>query len=202
MLDDRPAARELLTNLKRDRVRLAAELDRASGEWGYEDLIYRFWHQSFKVYYLQGETVAMVDALRALSPGGRPFHPWFEEIIKAGTGLQFEREHNSAGSRSPGRYSRPSGTAASSSRWPSSTARNSTNRRRFSPPAGRPSSTSTNSDDVPAPVRCDHSVLMSARNKSGIARRKDLAAVEDMADADTDRPGRHGRRRRGCQGRM
>lgn len=94
MLDDRPAARELLTNLKRDQVRLAAELDRASGEWGYEDFVYRFWHQSFKVYYLQGETVAMVDALRAVSPGGRPFHPWFEEIIKAGTGLQFERGHN------------------------------------------------------------------------------------------------------------
>ena len=94
MLDDRPAARELLTNLKRDHVRLAAELDRASGEWGYEDLIYRFWHQSFKVYYLQGATMAMVDALRAVAPGRRPFHPWFEEIIKAGTGLQFEREHN------------------------------------------------------------------------------------------------------------
>lgn len=92
--DDRPEARELLSNLKRDRDQLGAILDRASGEWGYEDFIYRFWHQSFKVYYLQGHTVAMVDALRAVSPDDRRLHPWFEEIIRAGTGRHFEREHN------------------------------------------------------------------------------------------------------------
>ena len=94
MLDDRPEARELLRNLKRDRARVVSELDRTSGEWGYEDLIYRFWHQSFKVYYLQHDTLCMVDALRAVSPGGRPFHPWFEGIISAGTGQSFELEHN------------------------------------------------------------------------------------------------------------
>jgi hypothetical protein len=92
--DDRPEARELLSNLKRDRERLAALLDEASDEWGSEDLIYRFWHQSFKVYYLQSHTLAMVDALRDISPEARPLHPWFEEIINAGTGLQFEWEHN------------------------------------------------------------------------------------------------------------
>lgn len=94
VLDDRPEARELLSNLKRDRDQLRAILDRASDDWGYEDLIYRFWHQSFKVYYLQGHTVAMVDALRAVSPDDRRLHPWFEEIISAGTGQHFEREQN------------------------------------------------------------------------------------------------------------
>jgi len=94
VLDDRPAARELLTNIKRDRARLTAALDRASGEWGYEDAIYRFWHQSFKVYALQNETLALVDALRAVSPGARPLHPWFEEIIRTGTGRHFQLEHN------------------------------------------------------------------------------------------------------------
>lgn len=94
MPDERPEARELLSNLKRDRDRLAAVPDRASDEWGYEDLIYRFWHQSFKVYYLQGHTLAMVEALRAISPGDRPLHPWFEEIIREGTGQYFGWEHN------------------------------------------------------------------------------------------------------------
>jgi hypothetical protein len=50
--DHHPEARELLNNLKRDRGSLAALLDRTADEWVYEDLIYRFWHQSFKVYYL------------------------------------------------------------------------------------------------------------------------------------------------------
>lgn len=95
MPDDRPAARELLANLKRDHAKLVATLDQVSGDWGYEDPIYRFWHQSFKVYHLlQGGTLAMVAALRAVSPGGGPLHPWFEEIVGAGTGLRFEAEHN------------------------------------------------------------------------------------------------------------
>lgn len=94
MTDDRAEARELLGNLKRDRDTFAALLDRTANEWVYEDLVYRFWHQSFKVYYLQTETLAMVEALRAVSPGSRPLHPWFEEIVSAGSGLQFEPEHN------------------------------------------------------------------------------------------------------------
>jgi hypothetical protein len=47
--DDRSEGRELLSSLKRDQERLAALLDEASDEWVYEDLIYHFWHQSFKV---------------------------------------------------------------------------------------------------------------------------------------------------------
>lgn len=94
MLDDRPAARELLANLKRDQARLAGSLERVSGHWGYEDPIYRFWHQSFKVYRLQDDTLSMVDALRGVSPGGRPLHPWFEQIVATGTGQRFELEHN------------------------------------------------------------------------------------------------------------
>jgi hypothetical protein len=50
--DDRPAARQLLANLQRDHATLVETLDHVSGHWGYEDLIYRFWHQSFKVYPL------------------------------------------------------------------------------------------------------------------------------------------------------
>jgi len=43
----------------------------ARGEpWASEDLIYRFYHQSFKVFAIQALTITIVDALRALLPNG------------------------------------------------------------------------------------------------------------------------------------
>jgi hypothetical protein len=59
----------------------------------YEDGAYRFWHQSFKVYALQGFIARVADTLRSLSPD-RIIHPWFELIVAAGTGRKFERSHN------------------------------------------------------------------------------------------------------------
>ena len=42
--------------------------------WEYEDRIYRFYHGSFKVYWLQNGTTKITQALQALAPlGGRPF---------------------------------------------------------------------------------------------------------------------------------
>lgn len=38
------------------------------GEWVFEDLVYRFYHQSFKVYGIQSSTNQVVEALRALLP--------------------------------------------------------------------------------------------------------------------------------------
>ena len=40
--DDRPEARELLDNIKREHGRLRDLLAEASSHWGYEDSIYRF----------------------------------------------------------------------------------------------------------------------------------------------------------------
>jgi hypothetical protein len=61
----------------------------------YEDLVYRFYHQSFKVYYLQEHTKAIVEALKSLAPSGATFTPMFEEIYHAGaSGKQFEMKHN------------------------------------------------------------------------------------------------------------
>jgi hypothetical protein len=93
--DPRPVAAELLTNVKRDHDALTRMLKKFSGH-DYEDTVYRFWHQSFKVYYLaQGATVEMVEALRRLSPGGRQhLNAWFEQIIAAGTGRTFDMQDN------------------------------------------------------------------------------------------------------------
>jgi hypothetical protein len=92
--DDRPQAHALLANLKRDERSLRGLLDEASSHWGYEDLVYRFWHQSWKLYSIQGLTARLVDALRAVAPAGCELNPWFERIIAEGTGLKFEPGHN------------------------------------------------------------------------------------------------------------
>lgn len=65
----------------------------ADVETEYEDLFYRFYHQSFKVYRLQAVTKRVVEALQELAPE-RDLNPWFLEIVREGTGKVFEREHN------------------------------------------------------------------------------------------------------------
>lgn len=85
--------RRLLAALRRDRAELEALLERCDGHWGGEDAVYRFYHQSFKVYALQHTTEAIVERLRALAPD-RELNPWFLEIVGAGTGLVFAPRHN------------------------------------------------------------------------------------------------------------
>src|SRR5262249_10513569 len=54
---------ELLANIQARWAELAKLLDDINAHWVYEDLIYRFYHQSFKVYALQRETTRIVAAL-------------------------------------------------------------------------------------------------------------------------------------------
>ena len=91
--DDRPEERQLLENLRAHRAELARLLEELGSHWGFEDPIYRFYHQSFKVFGLQATTERIVERLRALAPG-RELNPWFVEIVQRGTGLSFESEHN------------------------------------------------------------------------------------------------------------
>jgi hypothetical protein len=90
----RDAAEEaLLQSLRRDRSELEKLLEASSNHWGYEDPIYRFYHQSFKVYGLQHQTQTIRDRLQALAPD-RPLNPWFVQIIEPGTGKRFRSEDN------------------------------------------------------------------------------------------------------------
>jgi hypothetical protein len=93
MVDDREPVMKLLANIKTALPELEAMLERWGGHWGYEDGIYRLYHQSWKVYRLQGATTDMVEQLRALLPE-RPLNEWFLRIVSEGTGKEFEREHN------------------------------------------------------------------------------------------------------------
>ena len=61
----------------------------------YEDRLYRFYYQSNKVYYLQGDTERAAELLREIGREiGRELNPWFEEIVSSGTGIEFDVSHN------------------------------------------------------------------------------------------------------------
>lgn len=83
----------LLAKLRERKAALSDLLAKSSDHWGYEDPVYRFYHQSFKVYYLQEQTRSIVAALADLAPD-RPLNSWFLEIVKLGTSHEFTTEHN------------------------------------------------------------------------------------------------------------
>ena len=87
--------RELLNRIKENLPNLKALLEEVNGHWYYEDLIYRFYHQSFKVYRIQEVTQKIVDTLKKLVPENETINPFFEEILREGaSGKKFEYEHN------------------------------------------------------------------------------------------------------------
>jgi len=83
----------LLAELKLRRERLSRLLTSCSDPAGYEDPVYRFYHQSFKVYGLQSQTKSIVRELNALLPG-QPLNLWFLEILGHGTSREFHLADN------------------------------------------------------------------------------------------------------------
>jgi hypothetical protein len=98
-------AEYLQKRLEKERALLDAikakltELDEVlvSFGYGYEDGLYRFYHQSFKVYSLQDCTLNAVRTFRNIAEAtGNQLCEWFEQIVADGTGAKFEAEHNSS----------------------------------------------------------------------------------------------------------
>lgn len=89
--DQRPEVVGLFDMLKRNRDSLERLLQRCNVER--EDGIYRFYHQSFKVYSLQPLTTDIVSALQSLRPS-RPLNKWFAQIVAEGTGNAFSMRDN------------------------------------------------------------------------------------------------------------
>lgn len=86
---------ELLSNIKSRLPELIVLWEEVNSHWGYEDPIYRFYHQSFKVYSLQDATRKIVEALKTIAPKGQSFCVEFQEIYEVGaSGKQFELAHN------------------------------------------------------------------------------------------------------------
>ncbi|MEQ1912228.1 MAG: hypothetical protein ABMA15_25635 [Vicinamibacterales bacterium] len=92
-IDRRELEAEMLQNLRAQREGLTALLASCSDHWGFEDPVYRYYHQSYKVYALQHQTDRIVSELRALLPS-RALNPWFLDIVRRGTGKVFEVSDN------------------------------------------------------------------------------------------------------------
>lgn len=83
----------MFTALKAKLPELEALQLKLNSEWGYEDHLYRFYHQSFKVYYAQEATQDIVKALQSLLPD-QPLNEWFMGIVARGTGKVFKLDCN------------------------------------------------------------------------------------------------------------
>jgi len=92
-IDPRIEAQELFTAIKANLAALEELRGETQGEWGTADAVYRFYHQSFKVYRAQDMTVRVVRALQSLLPE-RPLNSWFRQIVAEGTNKQFSTAHN------------------------------------------------------------------------------------------------------------
>lgn len=92
-MDDTPDVLALHGALKRELPRLRELLAEVNEHWCYEDGIYRFYHQSYKVYGLGQKTKQIVEALRSLAPENE-LNPCLAEILAQGTDIAFDREHN------------------------------------------------------------------------------------------------------------
>lgn len=96
------AADELLENIKTRLPMICELLVHISDEWSEEDLVYRFYHQSFKVYRMQEYAKKIHSELIAVAPSAHNkfqrtvLDPMFEEIYYIGTGNEFIQQHNYA----------------------------------------------------------------------------------------------------------
>jgi hypothetical protein len=84
----------LLNNLRQHAGRLTELLARVNAKDVYEDMVYRFYHQSFKVFHLQEYTQEIVEVFAAIAPDGHAFCDFFAEIVRAGTGKTFDLDDN------------------------------------------------------------------------------------------------------------
>ncbi len=99
MLEERRKEQtKLFKNLKVSVPVLEKLLAEVNDHWCYEDGVYRFYHQSFKVYHLQGWIKKIIAALEGLMPG-RKLNNWFMAIMGDGLAKEFERRDNFAWAR-------------------------------------------------------------------------------------------------------
>ena len=87
----------LLVNMKGHMPEMEAFIQKNKEDWRpEEDLIYRYYHTSFKVYYLQDATEEMLSMLKSMSPHDDTsvMSPYYLDIIEKGTGVEFDLSHN------------------------------------------------------------------------------------------------------------
>ena len=86
--------RTLLAKMREKASELRDLLARVNDHWGYEDGLYRFYHQSFKVFGLQQLTARIVAELTSIAPEGRGFCELFRVILEPGLDREFSPDDN------------------------------------------------------------------------------------------------------------
>lgn len=82
---------KLLANIKLALPTLEQWHHEATNCWAEEDLIYRYYHGSFKVQWLQSHTIAAVDIFKKIDTN---LNEEFLRIVKEGTPGQFQMGWN------------------------------------------------------------------------------------------------------------
>jgi hypothetical protein len=83
----------LLKSIKERLPELKKLYEDISSHWGEEDCIYRFYHHSFKVYWIQNYTMRVYTILKELSPNDT-INEMTRKIVEEGTGKEFNYSHN------------------------------------------------------------------------------------------------------------
>ena len=107
--DHRPEVLELFKNMKDKLPELEKFLEEMNDHWHYEDGVYRMYHQSFKVYYLQPLVKKAVELLTSLASKEHrpkrfalkgepreygPLNDYFMKIVGDGTAKEFDMSDN------------------------------------------------------------------------------------------------------------
>jgi len=84
----------LLDNIKRELSALKGLHKEAHDHWGEEDIMYRFYHHSFKVWRAQGLTLQITEALERIAPEGAQLCETYKKIVFDGTCEKFNTSMN------------------------------------------------------------------------------------------------------------
>ena len=87
---------KLLKKIKKNLPELEAFLNRVNDHWAYEDLVYRYYHGSFKLYRVQGLSLEILKLLKKISPHKNKdnMNENFYRIMCEGGGFKFDISHN------------------------------------------------------------------------------------------------------------
>lgn len=91
--DSTPGVQALFSVIKARLPELEALLEEIKGGDEYGDTVYRFYHQSYKVYRAQEHTIQVTALLKSLMPDCA-LNEFYLQIVSDGTGRVFDKSVN------------------------------------------------------------------------------------------------------------
>lgn len=86
-------ADELLLNIKVRKEELESLYEKITSSFCEQNYIYRYYHHSYKSYYVQDSTIEVYELLKSLMPEIE-VNSRVKTFIEKGTGKKFDMEHN------------------------------------------------------------------------------------------------------------